>query len=533
MPTDTTRRPFGDATKRSLMNPEQILSSQGRIPPQATDLEEVVLGALMLEKEAVNSVIDLLTPEAFYKDAHQKIFKAIKDLFGKSEPIDILTVTNALKMSGDLEMVGGAYYISKLTNRVVSAANIEYHARIIMQKHIQRQLIVVSSETIHDAYEDTTDVLELLNTAEDKLFQISENNLRRSYESMQDLVGKAIKEIEDAKKEDNKLRGVPSGYTKLDSITQGWQKSDLIILAARPSMGKTAFALNLARNAAVDHQKPIAFFSLEMSSVQLVTRLISTETELPADILRSGKLEDFQWTQLHTKVTQLTNAPIFIDDTPQLSVFELRAKCRRLKQQHDIQMIFIDYLQLMTTKGENKGNREQEISTISRSLKSLAKELNVPVLALSQLSRSVEQRPGSKKPILSDLRESGAIEQDADMVIFIYRPEYYKDAVDTEGKPKGYTVIDIAKHRNGKLGEVELTFIGQYAKFNDYIGGEDDNFTKLPENNSFGNSQPVIMQSQMNNESFEPAQPYDPFKFGNANFNNPSAQFPQDDNTPF
>ncbi|MBR3493418.1 MAG: replicative DNA helicase [Bacteroidales bacterium] len=481
------------------MTPEQVFANQGRIPPQATDLEEVVLGALMLEKEAVNEVIDILSPEAFYLDKHQKIFAAIKALFGKSEPIDILTVTNELKQRGELEMVGGAYYISKLTNRVVSAANIEYHARIIMQKHIQRQLILLSSDMIHDAFEDTTDVFDLLDKAENNLFQISENNLRRSYDSMQDLVSKAIKEIQNAKNADDKLRGVPSGYTELDRITQGWQKSDLIILAARPSMGKTAFALNLARNAAVNFNRPVAFFSLEMSSVQLVTRLISTETSLTADKLRSGDLAEYEWQQLNTKVTPLTDAPIYIDDTPQLSVFELRAKCRRLKQQHDIQMVFVDYLQLMTAKGDKGLNREQEISTISRSLKSLAKELEIPVLALSQLSRSVEQRPGSKKPILSDLRESGAIEQDADMVMFIYRPEYYKDGVDAEDKPKGYTIIDIAKHRNGKLGEVELRFVGQYARFEELEQGYDNSsFTTIGPNNQF--ESPQVYSSKMNND---------------------------------
>ena len=510
MPNDTiTRRPFGDAAKRNLMTPEQVFANQGRIPPQATDLEEVVLGALMLEKEAVNEVIDILSPEAFYLDKHQKIFAAIKSLFGKSEPIDILTVTNELKQQGELEMVGGAYYISKLTNRVVSAANIEYHARIIMQKHIQRQLILISSDMIHEAFEDTTDVFDLLDKAENNLFQISENNLRRSYDSMQDLVSRAIKEIQNAKNADDKLRGVPSGYTELDRITQGWQKSDLIILAARPSMGKTAFALNLARNAAVNFNRPVAFFSLEMSSVQLVTRLISTETSLTADKLRSGDLAEYEWQQLNTKVTPLTDAPIFIDDTPQLSIFELRAKCRRLKQQHDIQMVFIDYLQLMTAKGDKGFNREQEISTISRSLKSLAKELEIPVLALSQLSRSVEQRPGSKKPILSDLRESGAIEQDADMVMFIYRPEYYKDGVDSEDKPKGYTIIDIAKHRNGKLGEVELRFVGQYARFEELEQGFDNSgFTSIGPNSQF-DYQPQVFSSKMNDddsmESYNPS----------------------------
>ena len=456
----------GFIKSKSIDTPIDLLNSQGRIPPQAVDLEEVVLGALMLEKEAVNAVIDILTPEVFYKEAHQLIFAAIKDLFTKSEPIDILTVTNHLKSTNDLDAVGGAYYISQLTNRVVSSANIEYHSRIILQKHIQRQLIQISSETIKDAYEDSADVFDLLDNAENKLFQISENNLRRNYDQMPDLVKLAIEDIEKAKNSGSQLRGVPSGYTELDRITQGWQKSDLIILAARPSMGKTAFALNMARNAAVDFNKPIAFFSLEMSSVQLVTRLISSETSLTADKLRTGRLEEYEWQQLNTKVTPLINAKIFIDDTPQLSVFDLRAKCRRLKQQHDIQMIFIDYLQLMTAKTEKNGNREQEISNISRSLKSLAKELNIPVLALSQLSRSVETRPGSKKPILSDLRESGAIEQDADMVLFIYRPEYYGLSEDEDhSSTKGKAVVSIAKHRNGKLGDVELRFVGLHKEF--------------------------------------------------------------------
>lgn len=454
-------------TRNTSLQQSDILANQARIPPQAIDLEEVVLGALMLEKNAVNAVIDILTPEVFYKETHQMIYSAIKELFAKSEPIDILTVTNQLKSNGNLDVVGGPYYISLLTNRVVSSANIEYHARIILQKYIQRQLIVISSEIIRDAYEDTTDVFDLLNNAENKIFQISENNLKKSHNQMPDLVTLAIKDIETARNSTSTLRGVPSGYTELDRITQGWQKSDLIILAARPSMGKTAFALNLARNAAVDFDKPIAFFSLEMSSVQLVTRLISTETMLTADKLRTGNLAEYEWQQLNSKVTPLVNAKIFIDDTPQLSIFDLRAKCRRLKQQHDIQMIFIDYLQLMTAKGEKNGTREQEISTISRSLKSLAKELDVPVLALSQLSRSVETRTGSKKPILSDLRESGAIEQDADMVLFIYRPEYYGLSDEDGESTKGKSIISIAKHRNGKLGDVNLKFIGQYAKFED------------------------------------------------------------------
>ncbi|HEY9113474.1 MAG TPA: replicative DNA helicase [Bacteroidales bacterium] len=439
----------------------------GKVPPQAIDLEEAVLGAMMLEKDAVSAVIDILQPKVFYKDSHQRIFEAIARLFGKSEPVDILTVINELKSSGELEMVGGPYYITMLTSRIASAANVEYHARIILQKHIQRELINISSEIIRDAFEDTTDVFNLLDKAEQNLFAVSENNLRRNFEDMPSLVKQAIDEIEAAAKSDEKLSGVGSGFYALDRITNGWQKNDLIILAARPSMGKTAFALTMARNVAVEFNKPVAFFSLEMSAVQLVMRLISSESELKSDLLKKGKLAPHEWEQLNNKVTSLVDAKMFIDDTPALSIFELRAKCRRLKQQHDIQMVFVDYLQLMSGGGDAKGNREQEISQISRSLKALAKELNVPVLALSQLSRAVENRPGqSKRPILSDLRESGAIEQDADIVMFIYRPEYYKlDEFEDGTSTRRVAEVIISKHRNGPTGEVKLKFIDTFARF--------------------------------------------------------------------
>ncbi len=446
-------------------------SEHGRVPPQAVDLEEAILGALMLEQNALTAVVDILKPEVFYKEAHQVIYAAIHRLFAKSEPIDILTVTNELKSSGDLELIGGAYYITQLTNRVASTANIEYHARIITQKYIQRELIKISSEIIKDAFEDTTDVFDLLDKAEKNLFAVSETNFRRDYDSMQSLVREAIKDIESARDHEGNLRGVPSGFTDVDRITGGWQKSDLVILAARPGMGKTAFVLSMARNIAVDFNVPLAVFSLEMSSIQLVTRLISSETQLSADKLKKGNLENYEWEQLNAKIGKLVDAPLFIDDTPALSIFELRAKCRRLKAQHDIQMIIIDYIQLMSTGGDNKGNREQEISTISRSLKALAKELNVPVITLSQLNRSVETRGGSKRPILSDLRESGAIEQDADLVLFIYRPEYYKIDQDEEGNStQGMAELIIAKHRNGALADVKMTFIDKFAKFTDYDG---------------------------------------------------------------
>jgi replicative DNA helicase len=444
----------------------------GKLPPQAIDLEEAVLGALMLEKDALSSVIDILHPGVFYETRHQKIFNAIRVLFEKTSPVDILTVTSQLRNNGELEMIGGAYYITELTNRVASAANIEFHSRIIIQKFIQRELIRISTEVIHDAYEDTTDVLDLLDKAEKNLFEIAQNNLRRDSRKMDDLLHETLKEIEALKDKKDGLTGVASGFTGLDRMTSGWQKSDLVIIAARPAMGKTAFVLTCARNAAVDFAKPVVVFSLEMSSVQLVNRLISGETEIEQEKIRKGTLEEWEWQQIHSKIGRLEQAPLIIDDTPALNIFEFRAKCRRLKSQHDIQLIIIDYLQLMQGKsadGKGGGNREQEIGSISRALKSVAKELNVPVIALSQLSRAVESRPGaSKRPMLSDLRESGSIEQDADMVLFLYRPEYYGLTEDEDGNAtQGVGEVIIAKHRNGETGTVRLKFVGKFVKFTD------------------------------------------------------------------
>lgn len=472
---DTYREEKGRQRAKKPLAPQPVME-HGKVPPQAVDLEEAVLGAIMLEKDALTAVIDILKAEVFYKEAHQLIYKAITRLFSKSEPVDILTVTEELKNTGELDIVGGPYYVTQLTNRVASAANVEFHTRIITQKYIQRELIRISSEIIKDAYEDTTDVFDLLDRAEQGLFSVSETNLRRNYDDMQSLVREAISEIQAAKDQEAHLRGIPSGFTEIDRVTSGWQKSDLIIIASRPGMGKTAFVLSMARNIAVDFKRSVAIFSLEMSSIQLVTRLISSETQLSADKLRKGNLENYEWEQLNAKINNLVDSKIFIDDTPALTIFELRAKCRRLKAQHDIEMIFIDYLQLMSGTSETKGNREQEISTISRSLKSMAKELNVPIIALSQLSRAVETRAGSKKPILSDLRESGAIEQDADLVLFIYRPEYYKIDVDDEGNSTtGMAEISIAKHRNGALKDIPLRFISSYARFEDMESDDYDN----------------------------------------------------------
>jgi len=467
----------------------------GKLPPQALDLEESVLGALMLEKEALTNIIDILKPENFYKDAHKEIYQAIIDLFNNSQPIDLLTVTNQLKKNGTLDIVGGSYYVTKLTTRVNSASNIEFHSRIILEQSIKRELINISSKVQKDAYEDTIDVFDLLDQTEQSLFDVSESHIRKNYKKVQNLMKEAIDELEIKKEKKDGITGVPSGFIDLDTITSGWQPSDLVIVAGRPSMGKTAFVLSLIRNASIDHNLPMGIFSLEMSSLQLVNRLISSEAELDSDKIRKGNLKDYEWQQLLHKTDLLQKAPIFIDDTPALSILELRAKARRLKSQHDIQCIIVDYLQLMTSEyGKTSGNREQEIASISRSLKAVAKELNIPVIALSQLSRAVETRGGDKRPVLSDLRESGSIEQDADMVMFIYRAEKYDITEDEDGESTiGVAELLLRKNRNGPTGKVKLKFVERFAKFVDknYIDSSESitlksksNIKKLDSDNS-------------------------------------------------
>ena len=448
----------------------------GKVPPQAKDLEEAVLGAIMLEKTAFDTVVEILKPECFYVEAHQRIFSAMQSLSNKSQPIDILTVVEELRSREELEMVGGPYYVTKLTNAVVSAANIGAHARIILQKFIQRELIRISGEIIGDAYEDSTDVFDLLDDAESKLFEITNNHLRKDYNSIDTILVNTIKRIEDLRQRNEDVTGVPSGFSGLDRVTYGWQNTDLIILAARPAVGKTAFALNLARNAVMHPAKPtpVALFSLEMSAGQLVQRILSAESEIWLEKIARGKMEEHEMKQLYARgIQRLSQAPLYIDDTPALNIFELRAKSRRLRNKHNIGLIIIDYLQLMSGTGENRNaNREQEISNISRNLKSLAKELNVPIIALSQLSRAVEQRgakEGSRIPQLSDLRESGAIEQDADMVMFLYRPEYYDINSNAEGENiRGLTEVKIAKHRNGSLETVKLKALLHIQKFTNW-----------------------------------------------------------------
>lgn len=461
-----TTRKYNNTRSKATAAPEY-----GLLQPQATDLEEVVLGALMLEKDAYSIVSDILKPESFYKTEHQYIFEAIVELALHQKPVDFLTVTEQLRRNGKLDEVGGPFYVTQLTSKVASIGHLEFHARIIAQKYLARELITFTSFVQGKAFDETNDVDDLMQEAEGKLFEISQRNLKKDVMQISPVIKEAVQNMEIAANRKDGLSGLPTGFDDLDKITSGWQNSDLIIIAARPAMGKTAFVLSMAKNIAVDFGNPCAVFSLEMSNVQLVNRLISNVCELESSKIKNGSLSQIEWEQLMYKIQRLENAPVYVDDTPSLSVFELRTKARRLVREHGVKVLIIDYLQLMNASGMNIGSREQEVSTISRSLKGLAKELNIPVIALSQLNRSVESRTGasaadSKRPQLSDLRESGAIEQDADMVCFIHRPEYYKIYEDEQGNDlRGMAEIIIAKHRNGATGDVRLRFRGEYTKF--------------------------------------------------------------------
>ena len=502
--------------------PELSSMIYGKVPPQAKELEEAVLGAIMLEKSAFDTVIEILKPECFYIDANQRIYKAMQGLAIKSLPIDLLTVVEELKFREELDLIGGPYYVTRLTNSVVSSANIEAHSRIVLQKFIQRELIRISGEIIGDAYEDSTDVFDMLDEAETKLFEITNNHLRKNFDTIDTVLVKTIQRIEDMRNRQEDITGVPTGFPSLDRITYGWQSTDLIVLAARPSVGKTAFALNLARSAALHPTKPTAvgFFSLEMSSGQLVQRILSAESEIWLEKIARGKLEEHEMKQLYKRgIERLSRAPIFIDDTAALNIFELRAKCRRLKNKHNVGLIIIDYLQLMSGAGENRnGNREQEISRISRDLKGLAKELQVPIIALSQLSREVEKRKeGNKIPQLSDLRESGAIEQDADLVMFMYRPEYYDITANEFGESnKGETFVKIAKHRNGSLDTIKLKALLHIQKFVEEEGGGDfsgslpkgGNWKPVKSNDADGAKLYIQKGSKMNDGEFDADAPF-------------------------
>lgn len=499
----------------------QFKEENAKVQPQARDLEELVLGAIMLEQNAFDAVSGIIkSADVFYVHAHQEIYTAMLRLSEEDEPIDMYTVTERLKSLGTLEAVGGAYFIASLTNKVASSANVETHSRIVMQKYLKREVISLSSEAIKNAFDDTVDVFDLLDETEAELFKLTEMNMKKSAVDIGSIVLEEVEAIAERRKnakDGEIITGVSTGFRELDKLTSGWQPSDLVILAARPGMGKTAFTLALARNASIDAKKPVAFFSLEMSTNQLVSRLISMETEISSDQIKKGQLLENEWQHLVKNIDNLKEAPMFIDDTPGISIFELRAKCRRLKAKHDIQMIMIDYLQLMTgaTDGKGGGNREQEISMISRNLKGIAKELNVPIIALSQLSRAVETRGGAKRPMLSDLRESGAIEQDADMVIFLYRPEYYNITEDDDGADcRGIAEVIVAKHRNGSLETVKTKFIGKFAKFEDLPPAND--LIALESGNT------VTVQSKMNggdNQGFPPL--------------DDGSDFPVDENAPF
>ncbi|MBO4660812.1 MAG: replicative DNA helicase [Prevotella sp.] len=475
-----------------------IDNTYGHMPPQALDIERVVLGALMIDKDAFTVISEILHPETFYDGRHQKIYQAIQQLNFSEHPVDIMTVAEELRREGTLEEVGGPAYIIDLSSQVASSAHIEYHARILAQKFLARQLIHFASSIETEAFDETVDVDDLMQRAEGNLFELSQKNMAKDYSHIEPLLKEAHKILKAASANTGGMTGVPSGYNGLDNITSGWQASDLIIIAERPAMGKTSFALSIAKNVAVDYQQPIAFFSLEMNGVQLVNRLISNVCEVAGSKLLSGQLTDDEWLRFDGNINKLSSAPIFIDDTPGLSVFELRTKARRLVREHDIKLLMIDYLQLMNANGMRFNSRQEEVSTISRSLKGLAKELNIPIIALSQLNRTVENREGEegKRPQLSDLRESGAIEQDADMVLFVHRPEYYRIYQDQQGRDlRGLAQIIIAKHRKGATGDVYLRFRGEYTRFSN---PEDESLYRhqeAPANDMGGE----IMGSRMNN----------------------------------
>lgn len=490
MPTNNNNG--GNAQRRPKAS-TPIDPNFGHLQPQALDFEVAVLGALMIDKDAFSVISDTLRPEMFYDPRHQKIFKAIQTLNLKEEPVDVLTVTNELMHEGTADEVGGAPYVLELASHVASSANIEYHAKVILQKHLARQLISYASNIETKAFDTTVDIDLLMQEAESNLFELSQKNMKRDYTQIDPVIKQATEILQSAASNTSGLTGITTGYTKLDEVTSGWQHSDLIIIAGRPAMGKTSFALSLAKNAVVDHQIPVAFFSLEMSNVQLVNRLISNVCEIEGRKIMNGQLGQDEWQRLDKNLPLLQGKPLYVDDTPALSIFELRTKARRLVREKGVKLIMIDYLQLMNASGTRFGNRQEEVSTISRSLKGLAKELDIPIIALSQLNRSVETRGvvdknsngapvDGKRPQLSDLRESGAIEQDADMVIFVHRPEYYKIYQDENGKDlRGKAQIIIAKHRKGATCDVTLTFQGQYTRF---LNPEDAQLSPLPSNGS-------------------------------------------------
>ncbi len=457
-------------TRKKTVIEVPATDNMGRRQPQNIEMETAVLGALLIEQDAYSYISEILKPESFYDHRHQLIYASVQSLAVLQKPVDVLTVVEDLENKGELENAGGPAYISKLSMDVVSSAHIVYHAKVIQQKFIARQLITYASSVLQNAFDTTNDVADLMQSAEGRLFEISQNNLKKDFTQINPVIGQVYKDLQKAAANTTGLSGLNTGFDGINRKTNGWQRSDLIIIAARPAMGKTAFVLSMMKKMAVDMQQPVALFSLEMSNVQLVRRLMGNVCEISGEKLRSGQLAKHEWAQLDARVTQMYNAPVYVDDTPSLSVFELRTKARRLVREHGVQIIMIDYLQLMNAQGMSYNSRQEEVSTISRSLKGLAKELDIPIIALSQLNRGVEQREGNegKRPQLSDLRESGAIEQDADIVCFIHRPEYYKIYEDERGRDlRGKAEFIIAKHRNGAVGDVLLNFRSEFARFED------------------------------------------------------------------
>ena len=486
-------------TPRRSSRQQPIDNTYAHVQPQALDIERAVLGALLIDKDAYAVVCEMLFPESFYEPRNQMIYAAIRDLSMDEKPVDVLTVTEQLARSGKLVEAGGPAYIAEISSRVATSAHIEYHARIVAQKFLARQLIQFAGDVETKAFDETIDVDELMQHAEGALFELSQKNMKKDYTQIDPVIKNALDVLNKAAANTSGLTGVPTGYHKLDEITSGWQASDLVIIAGRPAMGKTSFALSMAKNIAADYQLPMAFFSLEMSNVQLVNRLISNCCEIQGSKILNGQLQRDEWDRLDNRINSLMGAPLYIDDTPGLSVFELRTKARRLVREHGVKIIMIDYLQLMNANGMRFSSRQEEVSTISRSLKGLAKELDIPILALSQLNRGVESREGleGKRPQLSDLRESGAIEQDADMVLFVHRPEYYHIYQDDHGRDlHGMAQIIIAKHRKGATGDVLLTFRGEFTRFED------------PDDNLLGNAAPPmggeILGSKVNGTALPP-----------------------------
>ncbi len=504
-------------TRSSKKNDAPINNELGQLPPQALELEEAVIGALMIEKDAYSQVSEILRAESFYDRKHQLIYAAIANLALRQQPIDILTVTARLREMGTLEDAGGAFYITQLSRKVTTSAHIEYHARIVAQKHLARELITFSSNVQTKAFDETQDVDDLMQEAEGRLFEISQQNMKKDYTQIDPVIKEAFALLHKAAERTDGLSGLSSGFHQLDRMTSGWQNSDLVIIAARPAMGKTAFVLSMARNIAITNKEPVALFSLEMSNVQLVNRLIVNVCEIEGEKIKSGQLNREEWARLDNKIIEMQGAPLYVDDTPSLSVFELRTKARRLVREHGVKIIIIDYLQLMNASGMSYGSRQEEVSTISRSLKGLAKELNIPIIALSQLNRGVENREGieGKRPQLSDLRESGAIEQDADMVCFIHRPEYYKIYADEKGNDlRGMAEIIIAKHRNGAVGDVLLRFVGKYARF---LNPDDEFAIPLPDElpqNTIHTFKSKINNTQSLASAVPPPPPVSPFDTG-------------------